>query len=52
MILHERAMEEEEWSDEEENSKLVEKINRMSLDELKGIIDKIIPGLTVTGKDG
>jgi hypothetical protein len=55
MILFLRSTmdeDEEEWTDEEDNEKLVLRINRLPLSELKDIISSINPSFSFTTKDG
>lgn len=55
MILFLRSKmdeDEEEWTDEEDNEKLVLRINRLPLSELKDIISSINPSFSFTTKDG
>lgn len=43
---------EDEWTDEESNDKLVERVNHIQLAELKDIILSVCPSFSFTAKDG
>jgi hypothetical protein len=45
----------DEWTDDEEESSLesqVKKINSIPLSDLKALIKKILPGMTITARNG
>jgi len=42
----------DEWTDDEENEKLVKKANRVPLLELKDLIQSLVPSLSLTAING
>jgi len=45
-------MDVDEWTDDEDNEKLVKKANRVPLSELKDVIESVAPSLSLTASNG
>ena len=46
------AVDDDEWTDEEDNEKLVKKVNRIPLMDMKDVVQSVVPSLSFTARNG